>query len=80
MKILGEFSPRPALTLMRDQTVQSRIVTNVNEGLKGKPCGLSSAEARKRLAEYGPNELAPARHASTAIQIISMLERGPTDW
>jgi Mg2+-importing ATPase len=70
MKILGEFSPRPALTLMRDQTVQSRIVTNVNEGLKGKPCGLSSAEARKRLAEYGPNELAPARHASTAIQIL----------
>ena len=70
MKILGEFSPRPALTLMRDQTVQSRIVTNVNEGLKGKPCGLSSVEARKRLAEYGPNELAPARHASTAIQIL----------
>src|SRR5215469_9634335 len=45
----------------------SELVRNVT---KATPVGLSSGEARKRLAEIGPNELASARRGRTAIQIL----------
>ncbi|HEX9596472.1 MAG TPA: cation-translocating P-type ATPase [Anaerolineales bacterium] len=39
-------------------------VDQVLAGLKSSPTGLSSAEAAKRLAEFGPNELRAARRIS----------------
>jgi Mg2+-importing ATPase len=39
----------------------------------GKPLGLTSAEARDRLAQSGPNEPTPARHASPLREILPSL-------
>lgn len=36
------------------------------------PRGLSSADAKRRLSEHGPNELTPARRAANVIQILRL--------
>ena len=59
-----------AFTLMQDQAVQTPSPTGVTEGSRVTPAGLTSSEARERLARFGPNELTAAGRSNAAIQIL----------
>src|SRR5215471_8507899 len=56
---------------MQDQTVRSPTETKPIEGVnQDAASGLTSSEARERLARFGPNELTAAGRSNAAIQIL----------
>ena len=50
----------------------SRIKATMIEQSPSAPAGLSSAEAMKRLSEYGPNELTPRIRTGALLQILRL--------
>ena len=52
----------------------SRSVSQVMEELDGRPGGLSSREAARRLEKYGPNQLAQPQPPSLFVRILGQLK------
>jgi Mg2+-importing ATPase len=51
--------------------MQNASLSTLLKQLNTSPSGLTTQEARKRLAEVGPNEPAPARHRSVLLLFLS---------
>lgn len=50
--------------------IQRMVIEEAYQSLRSGPSGLSSSEAARRLAEYGPNELDEVRTASLAWRFV----------
>ncbi|HET9000599.1 MAG TPA: magnesium-translocating P-type ATPase [bacterium] len=52
--------------------IQQGPLSGLFDHLRTSTQGLTSQEARKRLAEVGPNDPSPARHISLFVQVLSL--------
>lgn len=51
--------------------MENASLSDLLKQLNTSPSGLTTQEARRRLAAVGPNEPAPARHRSVLLQFLS---------
>jgi len=70
--------PRSAGTPAQGRDLKSRPLAEVEEELGYSPDGLSGAEAAKRLAQYGPNEI--AEHKTNPLLKFLGYFWGPIPW
>src|SRR5712692_1409382 len=55
---------------MADTTLQPASLSTLFDRLQASDKGLTSADARRRLHEVGPNELTTGRRAGNVLQIL----------
>jgi len=53
--------------------IQQGPLSGLFDHLRTSAQGLTNQEARRRLAEVGPNDPSPARHVSPFVQVLSLL-------
>jgi len=71
-------TPSAASTTEPDAGLKSAPLAQVEKQLGYSPQGLSQAEAAKRLAQYGPNEI--AEHKTNPLLKVPQLLLGPIPW
>ncbi len=70
--------PNPELTADANGDLKSLPLAEVEQKLRSSPDGLSQAEAQKRLAQYGPNEIEETK-ANPFLKFLTYFW-GPIPW
>jgi Mg2+-importing ATPase len=79
VRVAGDYSRRRPLEVCWQAEVQTNEafwnlpLGTLAKSLDTTPDGLSQAEARRRLARYGPNDPSPPRHYSALGELIRLL-------